>query len=95
MSVQTISNNDLANSLDELKALMLTGFEAMNARFDRLEERVDRLEERMDHLESRMDSLEAVQRETNIRLDSLEAGQREPMLCCTNVKPATEKRTLD
>ncbi len=70
------------STMAELRALLIGGFETMNARFDRLEQRVDRLE-------VRMDSLEAVQHETNQRLGRIELAQAE-----TNIRLDLIESTL-
>lgn len=46
------TDDEFSALLDDLKQLILSGFESIAASFERIEDRVDRLEARLDDLQS-------------------------------------------
>ncbi len=69
---ETITLNEIAQSIDKLAAMVAEQFLRIEHRLDRIEERLDGLELRMDRLEERMDRLEARMDSLELRMDKLE-----------------------
>lgn len=82
--------NDLANLVDNLAIIVVSGFEQVKEKISVIEEKISVMEDDISSIRGELSSIKEEQKETNRRLDSIERKQMGTVLSLDETVPRRE-----